>query len=297
MADRKHTVIVFGSSGFVGTRFINIFRDKYEIIPLSKNSFGNGKDFTVYEETLSILRKYRPDVVLNLAGKSYHKTNDDALIYESNILVQLNLHEAVNQLNLDSKIVFCSSSAVYKSSVEPIGENAPCLPLNTYARAKYIQERIGLSYHPKHNIVIARLFNVIGPCQDKNFFIPKVIDCIIKYKNKEISAVQLKTLNAIRDFIYIDDVCTAIGALIDQGVSGEIYNVCSGKDMSISNIIDSLKEILEISDIPIYADMNYVKEGINYQVGLNEKLCKLGWSSVYNIKDSLKKIIREDYGY
>lgn len=284
-------LIVFGAEGFIGKRFIEIFCNKYDIISLK-----NSPDLTTYDEVLAILSKHKPDAILNLAGKSYHKTQSDTEIYESNIIIQLNIHEAVNQLNLNPKITFCSSSAVYKSSMEPVEENAVCLPANTYAKAKYIQERIGLSYHPKQHIVIARLFNVIGPFQSKSFFVPAVVDRIIRYKNNEITTIKLKTLNAIRDFIYINDVCSALSILIDKGISGEIYNVCRGEDVHIEKVIEILKEILNIPEFPLETEEDYVKEGINYQVGSNKKLLEFGWTPLYDIKASLKEIIKEEYG-
>lgn len=257
---------------------------------------GNNPDLTAYDEVLAILSKCKIDAVLNLAGKSYHKTQNDAEIYESNLLIQLNLHEAINQLGINPKIIFCSTSAVYKSSLKPVDENSFCLPRNSYAKAKYIQERIGLSYHQKQYVVIARLFNVIGPFQSKNFFIPAIIDRVIRYKNNEITAVKLKTLNAMRDFIYIKDVCSALSFLIEKGERGKIYNICTGEGIYIEGIIKILKEILNISELPLEPEGNYVVEGIDYQVGSNKKMRELGWAPEYSINDSLKEIVKEEYG-
>lgn len=288
-------LLIFGTSGFIGNRFIEMFCDKYDIIPVRSSIHEKYLDLTVYDRVLMILNKYKPDAVLNLAGKFYHKTQDDAKVYESNLLIQLNLHHAINQLNLNSKVIFTSSSSVYKNSIEPVEENSVCLPINTYSKAKYIQERIGLSYHPKQHVVVARLFNVIGPYQSKIFFIPTVIDQIVRYKNHEISTVKLLTLNAVRDFIFINDVCSAISILIDKGVSGEIYNICSGEGISLKRVIELLKKMLKISRLSVETQENYVKEGINYQVGSNRKIRELGWSPAYSLKDSLEEIIRGKY--
>jgi len=290
-------LLVFGAQGFIGNHFNEMFHAIYEIIPAGSRSHKNKRDFTVYEDVFSVLDEYKPDAVLNLAGTSYHKTRDDAEIYENNILIQLNLHEAINQLKLNTKVILCSSSAVYKSSINPVDESSFCLPLNSYAKAKYIQERVGLSYFPEHDVVIARLFNVIGPYQNNSFFIPTVISRIISYKQHEISEINLKTLNAMRDFIYIRDVCSALGFIIDKGVSGEVYNVCRGEEVSIEKVIEILKAILDIAELPINVQDGYVKEGITYQVGSNSKIKNLGWSPKYDIRESLEEIIRGEYGY
>lgn len=289
-------LLIFGAGGFIGRKFVEVFNDKYNIVPVVRDFDGKNTDLTCYNSVLSILNDYKPDAVLNLAGKSYHSSRESGDIYESNALIQLNLHEAVKHLGLDSKIICCSSSAVYESSVQAIDERSECQPVNTYAKAKYIQERITLSYYPGQKVMIARLFNVIGPYQSKEFFIPAVIERIIQYQKGEITKVKLKTLNAVRDFIYIKDVCSGISAIIDKGVSGEIYNVCCGKGISISEVIELLQELLGISKLPLDVQDDHVKEGINYQVGCNQKLLQLGWSPSYNIKDSLNAIIGEEYG-
>ncbi|MBI5056334.1 MAG: NAD-dependent epimerase/dehydratase family protein [Nitrospirae bacterium] len=290
-------LLVFGAGGFIGKKFTEMFCNLYNIVPVTgKTGDDNKADLTDYHALLSILDKHKPDAVLNLAGKSYHKTRNDVDIYESNLMIQLNLNEAVKQLAINPKIIFCSTSAVYRSSMEPVNEASFCLPGNSYAKAKYIQERIGLSYHPKQHVVVARLFNVIGPFQDKNFFIPAVIDRIVRYKNNEITTVKLKTLNAMRDFIYINDICKALGLLIEKGEGGEVYNICTGNGINIEQVITILKGILNISEMPLEAEDNYVKEGINYQVGSNEKICKLGWEPEYDINNSLKEIVEVEYG-
>ena len=290
-------LIILGAGGFIGKRFIETFGGKYDVTPVVSDADGTNPDLSNYDELLPILEKSSPDTILNLAGKSYHSTKDDAGIYESNALVQLNLHEAVDRLNIRPKIIFCSSSAVYESSTEAVDEDSHCLPFNSYAKAKYIQERITLSYHPRQHVTIARLFNVIGPFQNENFFVPTLIRRVLRFKNNEISEVPLKTLNAMRDFIYIDDVCSAIDVLIEKGKSGEIYNVCRGEGVSIEKVIEVIEKLLNTTKLSVKTEDDHVKEGINYQVGSYNKLKALGWSPAYGIEESLEKIIREEYGY
>lgn len=289
-------LFVLGSTGFIGKRFVRMFSGVYEIVTELDGGDLAFVDLTSYDATLGFLDAHKPRAILNLAGKSYHTAGNDADIYESNVLVELNLHEALGHLNLDAKIVSASSSAVYRSSTDPVDEKSPCLPANTYARAKYVQERVSLSYHPRQRVAIARLFNVIGPHQSKDFFIPAVIERLMKFKSGETKDVQLKTLNAVRDFIFIDDVCGALRALVDGGAGGEIYNVCAGRGVPIGEVIEALKDILGIPTVPLVARDEFVKEGINYQIGTNRKMREIGWSPSFDIRKSLETILREEYG-
>ena len=289
-------VLVLGSNGFIGSRFVRLFSDQYEIVAESYDGSQPGHDCTIYENAASIVDACRPDAIVNLAGKSYHTASGEADMYESNLLVQLNVHEACSRLRLRPAILLCSSSAVYASSTDPVDERAPCAPANTYAKAKYIQERIALSYHPAQPVVIARLFNVIGPFQNPEFFVPSIIHRLVRYQKKEAPTVPLKTLNAMRDFVYIDDVCGALDALVKRGAPGETYNVCGGIGISIQRVIDIAAGKLGIADLVLDAREDSVKEGISYQVGSNTKLLALGWKPRYTIEDSLEAIIREEYG-
>jgi GDP-4-dehydro-6-deoxy-D-mannose reductase len=291
-----NNLLVLGAGGFIAKRFIEMFGDRHAIVPVVSDRDGKNPDLSNFGELLPIVDEFKPAAILNLAGKSYHSTGEDAGIYESNALVQLNIHEAAKRLNLKPKVIVCSSSAVYESSAGPVDEDSTCLPVNSYAKSKYLQERIALSYSPGQDVVIARLFNVIGPFQNRNFFIPTLIDRVLSYKKKETSEVILKTLNAMRDFIYIDDVCSAINVLIENGESGEAYNVCSGEGVSIEKVIETIKRILGISELPINTKENHVKNGIDYQVGSNKKIEELGWSPEYDIEKSLEEIIKEEHG-
>jgi nucleoside-diphosphate-sugar epimerase len=289
-------LFVLGSTGFIGTRFVRMYSEAYEIVTELDEGDLAFVDLTSYDTVLKFLEARKPDAILNLAGMSYHTAEDNAAIYESNVLVELNLHEALDRLRLDSRIVSASSSAVYLNSTDPVDESSPCVPANTYARAKYVQERVSLSYHPRQHVVIARLFNVIGPHQSKNFFLPVVIDRLMKFRRGETKDVPLKTLNAVRDFTFIDDACAALSALVNRGARGEIYNVCSGRGVSIGEVVETLQNILHIPTVPLAPQDDFVKEGITYQAGANRKLRDIGWSPCFDLRKSIEAILREEYG-
>jgi GDP-4-dehydro-6-deoxy-D-mannose reductase len=207
------------------------------------------------------------------------------------LLIQLNVHEAIAELNLAPKIVLCGSSAVYRSSSKEVTEKSRCLPITSYARAKYLQERVALSYSPRQHVTIARLFNVIGPFQSRRYFVPSAIDKIVRYKNREIPKVELTTLNAMRDFVYLDDVCSALALLVKQGANGEVYNVCKGEGVTIATVIDILKELLQVPELCVASKDDRARRGISYQVGSNCKLRGLGWAPRYEMRESLRRII------
>jgi nucleoside-diphosphate-sugar epimerase len=289
-------LFVLGSTGFIGQRFVGVAPEGFEIVSEIDPANPAFVDLTRYETMLRWLDDLRPDAVLNLAGKSYHTAANDADIYESNVLVELNLHEAIDALKLSPTVVVASSSAVYRGSAEPVDEDASCLPAGTYGRAKYVQERVGLSYRPRQRVIVARLFNVIGPRQSRDFFLPAVIERLVRFKNGETKEVALKTLEATRDFIYVDDACRALAAIVARGADGEIYNVCSGKGTSVGEAIEILRGVFGLARVPLAPRDDSVKEGVARQIGSNRKLRGLGWSPSFDIERAIETIVREEYG-
>ena len=145
--------------------------------------------------------------------------------------------------------------------------------------------------------MIARLFNVIGPHQSKDFFIPAIIERLMKFRNGETERRAAE--NAQRDaglHIRRRRLRRAPRARRREGASGEIYNVCSGRGVSIREVIEALKDILNIPTVPLVARDEFVKEGINYQTGANRKMREIGWSPSFDIRKSLETILREEYG-
>jgi GDP-4-dehydro-6-deoxy-D-mannose reductase len=88
-----------------------------------------------------------------------------------------------------------------------------------------------------------RPFNHIGPGQSPNFFVPALAKRIVEARRSGTRSLPVGNLTTRRDFTDVRDVVTAYRLLIEQGESGGVYNVCSGRDVAMSDVAGQLLEL------------------------------------------------------
>ena len=170
-------------------------------------------------------------------------------------------------------------------------------PISPYAVARVSQEMLSQCYinSYKLDIILTRSFNHTGPRQHDIFVIPSFIKQILeKTKTGNINEITLFTGDVliVRDFLDVRDVVRAYYLLLEKGISGELYNVCSGVIRSIKDIINILSDLLSVH-INIEVDKDKIRPGDNKVIiGDNSKITELtGWTPQISIYDSLSDII------
>ncbi|MCL1992410.1 MAG: GDP-mannose 4,6-dehydratase [Spirochaetes bacterium] len=248
------------------------------------------------------LVSFFPTHIVHLASfssvaKSWH---DPAVSFKNNTNIFINLAEIIRTNNIPCKMLSVGSSEEYGNvPVEciPIKESMPLQPINPYAVARVAQEMMALCYASSYklNIVLTRSFNHIGPRQRDIFVIPSFVKQVLaNMKSNKSSEIKLLTgdISLIRDFIDVRDVVKAYYSLLEKGVSGEIYNICSGKGHSIKSIIDMLSDLLEVK-ISTAIDEKKIRPNDNkIIIGDNSKIVmQTGWEPKIQITDSLRDVI------
>jgi len=198
-----------------------------------------------------VLDRARPDVIFHLAavavtGQSWR---DPAGTLQVNIGMQANILQAVVNLKLDSRVIVVGSSEEYGAALSQastggaIDEETPFQPINPYAVSKVAQDMLGLQYHLSHGLdtVRVRPFNHIGPRQGLGFVVPDFASQIAQIETgRRAPVLQVGNLGAERDFTDVRDVVRAYHLLAVKGVSGEVYNVGSGRAHAIQEVLDYL---------------------------------------------------------
>jgi nucleoside-diphosphate-sugar epimerase len=149
---------------------------------------------------------------------------------------------AAKELELE-RIVHISTSEVYGTAqYDPMDERHPQVAQSPYSASKIGADKICQSFHRSFDlpVVIARPFNTYGPRQSGRAVIPSII-CQALERDK----IMLGSINARRDFNYIDDTASKIitMALSDVG-GGKEFNLCSGRSYSIGDIVSIVGKIL-----------------------------------------------------
>ena len=303
-------ILIIGSSGFVGTNIINNPEIKdgvskaireFELVfscPFEKAGFHYLNLLDV-ESINNVIGAIKPNYIIDLASISFIPASfdDPKKIMDINYYGTFNLLEVLRKHSFKGKLLYVSSGDVYGKFNEnqlPLKEDHPLSPKNPYAASKGAAELLCLQYVNGHamDITIARPFNHIGPYQSALFSVSSFArQCALIALKKNEPIIKTGNLNTYRDFMDVRDVIRAYFLLLLQGVTGEAYNVCSGKPVKISDILEQLigftgitikteidnLRLRHIDTYKIYGDNSKLKRDTNFNV-------------TYNINSSLKNV-------
>jgi len=311
--------LLTGASGFVAYHFLNYLNslnEKIEVLGLDINKPSDIENYNFlnislrfininllnYHELENELNSFLPDYIIHLAAYSSVAKSWEAPIesFLNNTNIFLNIIEIIRKNNIKCRFLSVGSSEEYGNvspDFVPINETLPLNPVSPYAVARVSQEMLSKCYVSSYNldIILTRSFNHIGPRQRDIFVIPSFVKQILeKIKSGQINNICLSTgdISIIRDFLDVRDVVKAYYMLLEKGVSGELYNICSGAGYSIKEIINMLCDKLKIN-ISLEVDKNKIRPGDNkIIIGDNSKIKKItGWKPEISIKESLDDII------
>jgi len=228
-------ILLTGANGFTGVRFTEAaLQAGYEVRPLSA-------DLTDAKAIATEVAAAKPDYVLHLAAISAVTHADEEALYRVNLFGTLNLLKALAALpRAPSRIILVSSANVYgNSNKSPIDETTCPAPVNHYAISKLATEHLAGMFAERLPLVIVRPFNYTGAGHDVRFVIPKLVEHFARHAE----AVELGNIDIEREFNDVRTVCEAYLRLLQLGQPGEMYNICSGRAVSLNTVIDALKRI------------------------------------------------------
>jgi len=107
-------------------------------------------------------------------------------------------------------------------------------------------------------VIVVRPFNHVGPGQSPGFVVSALARRIVEAERTGASSVAVGTLTARRDYTDVRDVVRAYRALVTDGVRGEVYNVCSGHDVAVSEVAARLAELAGV-DVAFVTDPALVR--------------------------------------
>ncbi len=213
-----------------------------------------------------VLNEIKPDVIFHLAAHSFvpfsWKEPQEAL--QNNIISELNILETLIDLDLKNTMIQIAGSSeeyglVHENEI-PIKESNELRPLSPYAVSKIGQEYLAKQYYMSYGLktVITRAFNHEGPRRGQAFVtsnFAKQIAEIEENTEETNNCIKVGNLEAIRDFTDVRDMVRAYYlAVTSEKINyGEEYNICSGKGVSMREMLEMLLALTE-SDIAIVQD-------------------------------------------
>ena len=294
----KKKILITGGSGFIGSRVKEDLKNSgFEILTIGRSENEDLKLDLKDTKLQNIINDFLPDIVCHFASGSNITRADENKEKEFNdtVLCSESLIKSLLTLKVKpEKIIYLSTQSVYGlPKYLPVDELHPTLPVTVYGECKLkVEELIKQS---KLNYLIFRISSVYGPMQD-----PKksgVIAKFIKRIKENKSPIVFNSMDLISDFIYIDDVTSAIVSVIKDSLEtkNKIYNLGSGKPTSLKEILNILykyfpnapKPKLEINQL--YP--NTEQKGL--YLDTNKIQSELKWHAKYNIEEGLKQMLEK----
>jgi len=297
---KNSSILVIGGTGFIGSNLIKKLLtqgSKVTCLYLKKKTKKlHNKNlkyiFCDYENFKALKRKINIpfDYVINLGGYINHSKffNKGRSVIDNHFLSTMNLILSIKRKKL-KRYLHAGTCDEYGENVSPIKESHKEDPITSYAFGKLASIKLLIMLYKTENFpsTILRFFLVYGPHQKNDRLVPQVINGCLNKENFPVSKG-----NQLRDFCYVDDVVNAIMlSLIRKKALGEIFNVGSGKPISVKFMISKISKIIKKGN-PQFNKIPFRKnENLKLYPSINKIKRLLQWKPKTNLHQGLVKTI------
>ncbi len=291
--------LVTGASGFVGRHLVTHLESCDDEVVGTDRSDG-GPDLLDAEGFERLLTDIRPEVVYHLAGQADVGRSWSAPVetLRANVEGTHNVLAAARSAEV-ARVVTVTSADIY-GLVErhdlPLTESSPIRPVSPYAASKAAADLVAQQAHLGHgqDVVRARSFNHLGPGQSDRFVCSALAARIVANERSGGSGVRVGNLTPRRDFTDVRDVVRAYRRMATSGVTGQAYNVCSGRSTSVQEVVDRLLE-MSPQEMQVEVDPDLFRPADLEELrGDPSRLVEdTGWSTEYALDDTLKDLLED----
>jgi nucleoside-diphosphate-sugar epimerase len=299
--------LVTGGAGFIGSHIVEeLLQHGHSVRILDNFSTGTRKNVEVFQGNVEILEGDLRDVetvkgavrdveqVFHLAAfiSVPQSMSDPETCFEVNVGGTVNLLEAARRAGT-RKVVLSSSTAVYgDTDVFPTTEETPLHPLSPYAVSKQVNELYARLYTHILGmpVIVLRYYNVYGPRQRPDSDYAAVIPIFVRQLTAGKPITIFGDGKQSRDFIFVKDVVRANLLAADSDMAGESYNICTGHQ---TTLLDLLEELSEIAPNPPQVRFDAPRSGDIYcSVGSPEKAAaSLGFRAETSLANGLAQTV------
>ncbi len=292
-------ILILGSNGLVGTSLTKILsndKENFEIVSANRDVC----DLLNFQNTKDYIDDISPHLIINCAAKVggiYANSTYRSQFLIENLKINVNLLESIIE-KPEIKVINLGSSCIYPLEAEnPIKEDSimsgKLEPTNSpYAMAKLTAIELGNSLAKQYGHKILNLMptNLYGPNDNFSEMDSHVIPGLIcRMHNSKISNDTSFSVwgtgTPKREFLFVDDLSNAIKFLIENGIDEGIYNIGSGSEISIGDLVTVLAKVINY-DGKIEFDTKY-PDGNPRKAIDSSKINNLGWKPDIDIKNGL----------
>lgn len=238
--------VVTGGLGFVGQHLVRHLRDAGDDVTTLDHRGDRAVDITDGPAVAAVLTEVAPEAVYHLAGWADVGASwaDPVTVLRVNAEGTLHVLRACTAAGV-GRVLTVASADVYGVVTEdelPLTEDSPLRPTSPYAASKLAADALAQQAFLGHGLGVVRVrpFNHLGPGQSEQFVAPAIAARIARAERDGSDSIPVGNLSARRDVTDVRDVVRAYRLLVERGRPGEVYNVCTGRDLAIQTLADLL---------------------------------------------------------
>jgi dTDP-glucose 4,6-dehydratase len=304
-------IVVTGGAGFIGSCFVRLALadTSLEIANVDKLTYaGNLEnlasvadhpryrffqvDICDREALRRVFEEVKPEAVVHFAAESHvdRSIYSPQPVFETNLRGTFTLLETMRAQRV-SRYIHVSTDEVYGSLESPLeaDEKFPLQPSSPYSAAKAGSDLLALSYHTTYKlpVIVTRASNNYGPYQFPEKLIPLMITHAFDNRPLPVYGDGLQ----IRDWLYVEDHCRGILALLEKGREGEIYNIGGNRSLPNKSVVEM---ILAITGKPSSL-IEYVADrpghDRRYALSSEKVMREAGWKPATAFEEGLKSTV------
>lgn len=240
----------------------------------------------------------RPDRIVHLAGSPHvgQSWHDAWTPLKTNVMGTHHLLEAVRIHHPSCRVLVVTSAMIYRASDVPLAEDDPLGPASPYGFSKLAQDQLALAAarEDRLDVVVARPFNHVGPRQDPSFFLSSFAKQIALIEAARLPAeLHVGNLDAERDLTDVRDVVEAYVRVLESGVAGRAYNICSGETHRVGDLLDDLIALARVPVTRVIDPERLRPSDVRRLVGDRTRIrTELGWRPHRDIHVTLEDTLQ-----
>ncbi len=298
-------VLVTGADGFVGSRLVpRLLAEAHDVIAAVRPAEG-GRPVDRRARTLPLdvrdpasvraVAEARPEAVIHLAAVASggDARKDPALAWEVNAVGTARLAEVLAVHG--PRFLLVSTSEVYGAGpATPRVETDPPAPCSPYGASKLGAEVAALEVYRRTGlpVTVARAFAHTGAGQDTRYVVPAFAARLRAARRSGAREIPVGNLTPVREFLHVDDVVDAYLALLDRGRPGQVYNVASGRGLSLAELFERIRDLVGHRAEPRVDPALARTADIPYLVGSSAALQReTGWAPRRTLDETLAEVV------